>query len=211
MRKILNCLIYITVIAVTQNIGKASVIVYMPYHAKTDVAKFKTTNQFVICDNCKPQTIVYANYKNVQQYSILHAMSNSAKKSILSNVNKLLHHSLTAHPAVLQDASHYTQDTQAKLNIYFDFDSYKINNKEKQLLDKFAQTNKNKKVTVEGFTDCTGSRSYNNTLAAKRAETVAKYLRRKGVKVTVKTSYGKYLTEKSDKASRRTIIIAKKH
>ncbi|GEM_PF-4535820 len=206
-KKIIKIIVASIIVIIAQNIGRASVIAYIPYHAKTDVVTFKTTDQFVICDNCKPQTIIYANYKNTQQFSILHAMLNSAGKSILRRIKKSF--GQLPAPVILRknqvvSINNKPANSQTRLNIYFPFDSYQINRAGKKLLDEFAKTSK--EATVEGFTDCTGSHQYNDILAKKRAESVASYLRKKGVKVLVKTSYGKYLTEKSDKASRRAIV-----
>jgi OOP family OmpA-OmpF porin len=69
--------------------------------------------------------------------------------------------------------------------IRFSLNSYLINKNNLIVLDKIAEDIKaNKKVKtikIEGHTDTTGSKFYNQTLSEKRAETVKKYLASKGV------------------------------
>lgn len=87
----------------------------------------------------------------------------------------------------------YVRDVQEKereindalLNaVLFDFDSYKLTDEAKGILDNAAawlKENDDVDVTVEGHTDSIGTEAYNQTLSENRAKTVADYLIGKGV------------------------------
>jgi peptidoglycan-associated lipoprotein len=63
--------------------------------------------------------------------------------------------------------------------VYFDFDSYAIKDDFKSLIDGYAralQTNRGKKLVVEGHTDERGGREYNLALGQKRAAAVVSSL-----------------------------------
>ena len=77
-----------------------------------------------------------------------------------------------------------------KPNIYrlkyitFEFNSFKLTDKAKEELDKFAATIKeypNAELKVNGYTDNIGSKSYNIMLSKKRANAVREYLIIKGI------------------------------
>jgi outer membrane protein OmpA-like peptidoglycan-associated protein len=68
--------------------------------------------------------------------------------------------------------------------IYFEFDSHSITSHSKIELDKLAlwlKGHKERNCTIYGYTDCRGKQSYNLTLSKNRANTVKKYLSKKGV------------------------------
>lgn len=68
---------------------------------------------------------------------------------------------------------------QTSVSVPFPFDKYKLSNEAKQDLDKLAtdvQPDKRFFIAVEGYTDSTGSRTYNETLSRKRADAVVEYL-----------------------------------
>jgi OOP family OmpA-OmpF porin len=46
------------------------------------------------------------------------------------------------------------------------------------------------KISITGFTDSTGSKSYNDAISKKRAETVEKYLINKGIDLSKITAAG---------------------
>jgi len=63
--------------------------------------------------------------------------------------------------------------------IYFDFDSYVVRDDGRPVVEAHARllnTNRNRKMTVEGHTDERGGREYNLALGQKRAEAVARAL-----------------------------------
>jgi len=67
----------------------------------------------------------------------------------------------------------------ADLTIPFAFNKYALTPKDREDLDAMvANASKNKRyfIAVEGFTDRTGTRQYNETLSRKRADTVVEYL-----------------------------------
>jgi outer membrane protein OmpA-like peptidoglycan-associated protein len=65
------------------------------------------------------------------------------------------------------------------VSVGFKFDKFTLSPEAKQDLDKLAtdvQPNKRFFIAVEGYTDSTGSRVYNETLSRKRADAVVEYL-----------------------------------
>ncbi len=70
-------------------------------------------------------------------------------------------------------------------NIFFDVDSYMLNERSTAELDKiyqFLDQNSGVKIEISGHTDSTGTDAYNLELSGKRAEQVVDYLTSRGVK-----------------------------
>ena len=68
---------------------------------------------------------------------------------------------------------------QASVAVPFAFDKYALTGESKEDLDKIAaeaKTGKRYFIAVEGYTDSTGSRAYNEALSQKRADAVVHYL-----------------------------------
>ena len=84
----------------------------------------------------------------------------------------------------------------SKRSVYFEFDSFVVEDKYKALIDahaKYLANNKTAKITLQGHTDERGSREYNIALGQKRAEAVKRVLILMGAQeVVIETvSYGK--------------------
>jgi peptidoglycan-associated lipoprotein len=72
----------------------------------------------------------------------------------------------------------------SKRSVYFDYDSFSVRDEYKTVVEahaKYLNTNKNKKVIIQGNTDERGSREYNLALGQKRAEAVRRALSALGV------------------------------
>ncbi len=71
------------------------------------------------------------------------------------------------------------------INIYYDFDKYTLNNKAKNTIDStllvVLKAIPNIKVEISSHTDSKGDDEYNKKLSQKRAESVVKYLVKKGI------------------------------
>jgi len=68
---------------------------------------------------------------------------------------------------------------QTTTTVPFKFNGYVLNNEAKEDLDKLVENVKTDKrffIAVEGYTDSTGSRQYNEELSRKRADAVVNYL-----------------------------------
>ncbi len=68
---------------------------------------------------------------------------------------------------------------QTSASVPFKFNQYKLSDDAKQDLDKLADAAKPSKrffIAVEGYTDSTGSKQYNEELSKRRADTVVEYL-----------------------------------
>lgn len=86
------------------------------------------------------------------------------------------------------------------LVIQFDFDSAKIQDSSKPLLDNLAAAMKTERLNaisfiVEGHTDAKGKSEYNLRLSARRAESVVNYMAQRGVVKARLTPVGKGSTE----------------
>jgi peptidoglycan-associated lipoprotein len=85
---------------------------------------------------------------------------------------------------VAGDAAKGDNSPFSKKSIYFDYDSFVLKDEFRAVVEahaKFLNTNKTKKVVVQGNTDERGSREYNLALGQKRAEVVRKALLSLGV------------------------------
>ncbi len=82
-------------------------------------------------------------------------------------------------------------------NVFFEHDSYVLDEKSKAELNQiilFLTLNKNMKVEIEGHTDNTGSKDYNQVLSEKRAKAICEYL--SGTILNSRISYKGYGSEK---------------
>jgi outer membrane protein OmpA-like peptidoglycan-associated protein len=79
--------------------------------------------------------------------------------------------------SVVANIDDYKMATSA--TVPFKFNAYRLTDDAKAELDKIASDAKNNKrffIAVEGYTDSTGSRAYNEELSRKRADAVVNYL-----------------------------------
>jgi len=92
--------------------------------------------------------------------------------------------------------------------IYFAFDEYNISpggyEKLKEIILKYQDKNK-PTLKITGYTDCVGSKEYNDMLALKRAMTVAGYFKTKGFDTTV-VGKGDCCFERTEELSRRAEV-----
>ncbi len=107
------------------------------------------------------------------------------------------------------------EDTIVLHDVNFAFDSSKLDDNSKSLLNQVAQTIKNyaKPVVVEAWTDSSGDANYNKGLSEKRANAVKKYLESQGIPANMMTAVGsgesnKYSNETKEgrRLNRRTEI-----
>jgi outer membrane protein OmpA-like peptidoglycan-associated protein len=84
---------------------------------------------------------------------------------------------LNSLKSVVANIDDYKLQTSAA--VPFKFDKYTLTDSAKEDLDKLAGEVKSDKrffIAVEGYTDSTGSKSYNSTLSRRRADAVVEYL-----------------------------------
>jgi len=75
-------------------------------------------------------------------------------------------------------------NAQEKLNVYFDFDKYDLNDESVKKINSWIAEGKNYRVTkLYGFCDSKGSNSYNDSLAMKRVTTVYGFLKASDIEV----------------------------
>lgn len=95
-------------------------------------------------------------------------------------------------------------------NIYFDFDSYELNKKSINEINKIVQfLNQNPRVSIEvaGYSDNVGSKSYNLNLSKNRAQSVYAALLKKGVKKDRITFKGYGSIPQKDGEFKKIVVI----
>lgn len=104
----------------------------------------------------------------------------------------------TGDPAKSEITRELENDGRAVVyGINFDFNSDKLRDESKVILDKIVNILKEKsdwKMTIEGHTDNVGGDSFNQTLSEKRAKAVVDYLTKAGIVATRLNSSGKGLS-----------------
>lgn len=82
----------------------------------------------------------------------------------------------------------------SNLNVYFDSDSWQLDQRARSVLDSFCVTIKNQpdlRIQMAGHTDSIADAAYNQQLSEKRVLTVKQYLEQKGITATFEsTGYG---------------------
>jgi hypothetical protein len=98
--------------------------------------------------------------------------------------------------------------TQAKLDltIHFDFNSDKLQDRSKPLIDNLASAMRNERLSelkfrVEGHTDAKGTATYNEALSKRRADAVVSYLAQQGIAASRLQPEGKGFRELFDTAN----------
>jgi outer membrane protein OmpA-like peptidoglycan-associated protein len=98
--------------------------------------------------------------------------------------------------------------TQAKLDltIHFDFNSDKLQDRSKPLIDNLASAMRNERLSelkfrVEGHTDAKGTATYNEALSKRRADAVVGYLAQQGIAASRLQPEGKGFRELFDTAN----------
>ncbi|MBL0700130.1 MAG: OmpA family protein [Desulfosarcina sp.] len=101
------------------------------------------------------------------------------------------------------------QQKSERLTIYFDFDSYSIQQKEKERLNKFIKKFNQQPMRIDGYASPPGSDAHNRVLSLRRAMAVEKYLTKIGVKVATVVGHGENKAPRS-KPSRKAVISIKR-
>jgi outer membrane protein OmpA-like peptidoglycan-associated protein len=181
---------------------------YMPYtYYQETVNKWVCTDQFVICDKCQP--VEYDIQKAVEaahKASVIQSL-HIPKQTGLNRLTELVvKNYITKTVPVKRSVKQKNGKMKEILEVYFAFDSSDLTEEAKHKLDIIINQYNDRTFFVEGYTDSVGSRDYNIKLAQKRAESVAEYLKKRGMKVNILKSIGSYSTKKSDALSRRAEV-----
>lgn len=100
------------------------------------------------------------------------------------------------------------EDNKAIATVFFAFDEYNISPEGYEKLKDIVldyEDNKKPALKITGYTDCVGSKQYNDMLALKRAMTVAGYLQRHGFDTAVEGK-GDCCFKKTEELSRRAEV-----
>jgi OmpA-OmpF porin, OOP family len=106
-----------------------------------------------------------------------HAGEAMTKANTATQMGEQNQQAITALRGVVSNIDDYK--LQTSVAVPFKFDKYQLTNDAKQDLDKLAGDVKADKrffIAVEGYTDKTGSRAYNEALSRRRADAVMQYL-----------------------------------
>ncbi|WP_353684393.1 OmpA family protein [Thermodesulfovibrio sp. 3907-1M] len=96
--------------------------------------------------------------------------------------------------------------TQCSHTVYFEFDRYNLVPSERKRLDENFNCFKDKEVEVLGYASPPGPARYNLVLSAKRAQTVADYLKTKGITLSLIKGMGE-TSESNIEAMNRKVEI----
>jgi outer membrane protein OmpA-like peptidoglycan-associated protein len=155
------------------------------YTYQSGNAVFLPDRTFILCSTCpsvshkkkeekpylasttpqKSTSPLFLDFNDIVPHSVSNAETNAKQDIVEVKVNK---DSKSANCEV------------NKVLVNFNFDSAELSNSAKQILDTLDVSYP---YTVTGFTCSVGQKDYNNKLAKRRAESVADYLRQKGVKI----------------------------
>jgi len=101
--------------------------------------------------------------------------------------------------------------SQEKLNVYFDFDKYNLNEQGVKKINSWIAEGKNYEVTkLYGFCDWKGSNEYNDTLAMKRVNTVYEFLKQSKINVKKEIEirgFGEDFEQSEDQGENRRVTI----
>jgi len=106
-----------------------------------------------------------------------HAGEAMTKATAASQMGEQNQQALTSLRGLVANIDDYK--LQTTVSVPFQFDKFVLTSAAKQDLDKLAADVKADKrffIAVEGYTDATGSRAYNEALSRRRADTVVQYL-----------------------------------
>ncbi len=107
---------------------------------------------------------------------------------------------------------------EKRVQFFFGFDSYQLNNDSRTDLDQlatFLKTDKNWEVEVVGYADAVGNEDYNKQLSEKRAKTIVNYLNSSGLElnqVVRKEGLGsiKMINDSQGDQSRRVDVVLRR-
>jgi outer membrane protein OmpA-like peptidoglycan-associated protein len=101
--------------------------------------------------------------------------------------------------------------SQEKLNVYFDFDKYDLNEQGVKKINSWIAEGKNYEVTkLYGFCDWKGSNEYNDTLAMKRVYTVYEFLKQSKINVKKEIEirgFGEDFEQSEEQGENRRVTI----
>ncbi|RZJ30205.1 MAG: OmpA family protein [Flavobacterium sp.] len=107
--------------------------------------------------------------------------------------------------------SQTSADAGTKVEVFFEFDKYFLNDESVQTLEKTLQQNPNIIVSkIYGYCDWKGSNSYNDTLSVRRVNEVYHFLRNKGIKIKPgyeTKGFGEDFKQSEVQAENRKVVV----
>ncbi len=198
--------IIITVLFLNAHAHAGILTIYnTPYKYNSNLVNYIRTEQFVIGEY-KPASPANSHRVSplpatVGRTNVANTFNNMLKNTMLKNINRA-----QGENNLMQSRNNLTN----VLTLHYPLNVYSLNTNQKLSLITRLISYKNEILFIEGYTDCSGTRSYNDMLAHERAETVANFLVQHGYKVAQLPSYGKYHTLKTASESRRIAIYVEK-
>lgn len=195
MHKISGTVLALGILAAALPMNAAVLEVYETRYAykPQEISKFTETDQFVIGRPLQVKVKLTKNIKNTNT-----APNSILKLAVLSGVKKYIGEKTKPHAF----------QRRILAVVHYPLNAYLLTKKDKEHLMKKLKNYKGI-LYVRGFTDCSGSKKYNDILAEKRAEEVSNFLRKHGFRVVVLKSIGKCCTLETADESRRVEISNK--
>ena len=166
---------------------------------------FLKSNQYVIAERVETQ-----DKSNIQNPFALMKAGEASPKSETGKAKKnSTDKVLSENGAGSADNKTLAEEQNNLLTtVYFAFDEYNISpggyEKLKEIILKYQDKNK-PTLKISGYTDCVGSKEYNDMLALKRAMTVAGYFKTKGFDTAVEGK-GDCCFKRTEELSRRAEV-----
>ena len=132
-----------------------------------------------------------------------------SSKILKGKIKAALREKIKNKPVVKQEAVSTKKQKSETLTIYFDFDSYAIQQKETVKLNKFIKKFNRQPIRIDGYASPPGSTAHNRQLSLKRAMSVEKYLINQGVQVITVIGRGENEAPQS-KLSRKAVVSIKR-
>ncbi len=198
----------------------AFTIYSIPYTYRSDIVSYAQTDQFVMGRyyrtpvrpvNSRGRPPLPTAVRRPNRYTRF-TLNDVIKYMILRRVAGIEGRAKAWHSPSLSHQKWISKDHQRTLilTLHYPINVYTLTPQQKVSLLAKLRLFKDKKLYVEGYTDCSGTKAYNDKLAKLRAEAVVKFLNKHGFKAVELTSYGKYHTLKTAKQSRRVEIYVEK-
>ncbi|WP_051179142.1 OmpA family protein [Thermodesulfovibrio thiophilus] len=195
MKKLIKLLILLTTFCLLAG-GSAYAleVAYTNYKPAEQMALTEERDTFVIMDSFSP----------LRPESIPAPREDTFKKPLLSIMVPPASLSSSVEPVLEKKKPEVSSKTVS--TVYFNFDSYKLNEDQKAKLDRIVPELKGGTASVYGYTCTIGSKKYNRVLSQKRAHAVSGYLKKKGIHIEKEAGMGETNASKDKKLNRKAVV-----
>lgn len=176
MIKTLNIILVTLLIISFTFTSHAAEVRYLDYDFKEEIVQMPKTDMFVLCNNCpKTELIPYRDPEDIPLTINMKDIPKPVVSVMVSDGKEIV--SMEKGQSIKQEQT----DVVIPFKVYFDFNSFKLKDIEKEKLLDWSKTKKGLEVEVMGYACPIGSEDYNKVLSAKRAGAVSELLKKQGV------------------------------